>query len=89
MSRNRYPHDTSEWAEVTVTVNDVVVTTGVEYAIQATGSTAAKTWTAAVIRDGKTGLNLSGLTAGFYDISARVTSAPDLIVIDCGTIEMT
>lgn len=89
MSRNRYPSDTSEWASVPVTVNDVVVTTGVEYAIQATGSTAAKTWVAAVIRDAKTGVNISGLTPGFYDISARVTDAPDLIVIDCGTIEMT
>lgn len=33
MSRNRYPSDTNEWAAVPVTVNDVVVTTGVEYAI--------------------------------------------------------
>ena len=89
MSRNRYPSDTSEWAAVVVTVNDVVVTTSVEFAIQPTGSTADKTWVTAVIRDGKTGLDIADLTPGFWDISARVTDAPDVIVIDCGTIEMT
>ena len=89
MSRNRYPSDTSEWAAVVVTVNDVVVTTSVEFAIQPTGSTADKTWVAAVIRDTKTGVNITGLTVGFYEVSARVTDAPDLVVIDCGTFEMT
>jgi hypothetical protein len=89
VSRNRYPHETSEWAAVTVTVNDVVVTASVEFAILPVGSTAAKTWTAAVIRDTKTGVNITGLTVGFYEVSARVTDAPDLVVIDCGTFEMT
>lgn len=87
MSRNQYPHDTNEWAAVPVTANDVIVTTGVEYAVLPVGSDAAKTWTPAVIREGKTGIQITGLAVGFYEISARVTSAPDLVVVDCGTFE--
>ncbi len=87
MSRNRYPSDTNEWAAISVTVNDVVITTGVEFAILPVGSSAAKTWTPAVIRDGKTGVQITGFAVGFYEISARVTSAPDLVVIDCDTFE--
>jgi len=73
---------------VVVTIGATVVTTGVEFAILPSAPR-AKTWVAAVIRDGKTGLIIDDLVVGFYEISARVTSGTDTIVVDCGTIEVT
>lgn len=91
MSRNRYPRDTGpEWASFPVTslTTGAPITAGVEYALLPVGSTAAKTWTAAVIRDGKTGAIINGLAVGFYEVSARITAPPDTVVVDCGTFEV-
>jgi len=85
---NSYPRETVEFAFPTVTVDDVVVTTGVTFALFANG-TRPTTWDAPTIEDGRIGVMLTGLTPGLYRIFAKVASSPETPVIDCGYVSIT
>ena len=85
---NSYPRETVEFAFPRVTVDDVVVTTGVTFALFANG-TRPTTWDAPTIVDGRTGVMLTGLTPGLYRIFAKVASSPETPVIDCGYVSIT
>lgn len=88
MTRNRYPRETVEFTPLTITVDGQPVTDNVEVCIAANGQRPS-TWTAAAVLDGKIGVMISALEAGWYTIFARVTSSPETPVIECGTIEIT
>jgi hypothetical protein len=82
------PHETVEYIPVPVTLNGVVTTTGVEFAVVADGIRPT-TWTAAVVLSSATYVLLTGLTAGQWRVWARVTAAPEIAVIECGYITVT
>jgi hypothetical protein len=60
----------------------------VQYAIYRDGETPGP-YTPAVIRSGKTGILIQGLTPGVYRVRAKVTGeTADQPVIDCGTFTL-
>lgn len=85
---NTYPRETVEFQPVTVTVDAVAVTTGVTFALVADG-TRPVTFNTATALGGKIGVMLTGLAPGSWRIYAKVTSAPETPVIDCGVIFIT
>ena len=88
MSRNLYPRETVEFQPVTVLVDDVAVTTGVEFCVAASGSRPV-TWIAPVTLSSRIGVMVEDLTPGDWTVWARVTSSPELPVIDCGFFTVT
>jgi hypothetical protein len=88
MTAMTLPRETVEYIPIAVTVNGVVTTTGVEFAVVADGSRPS-TWSAAVVVEGATHVLVSGLTPGQWRIWARVTAAPETPVIECGYITVT
>jgi hypothetical protein len=79
------------WRQTNPTDPDTkeLFTTGVEYAIYRDGTTPG-TYTAAVMRDGYTGIKINGLAPGTYRVRAHITGAPggDVPSIDCGTFTL-
>ncbi len=83
-----YPRETVEFQPVTVTVDSVAVTTGVQFALVTDGARPSA-WVDPTPLSGKIGVMLTGLTPGNYRIWAKVTSAPETPVIDCGYVQIT
>lgn len=79
-----YPRETVEFIPVAVTVNGVAVTTNVEFSLVPDGSRPT-TWTTAATLSGAIGVLISSLTPGLWSVYARVSSAPETPVINCGT----
>lgn len=82
------PRETVEYIPVEVTVNGVVTTTGVDFAVVADGARPSA-WSAAVVLNSATYVLITGLSAGQYRIWARVSAAPETPVIECGYITVT
>jgi len=82
------PRETVEYVPVDVTVNGVVTTTGIEFAVVLDGARPSA-WTAAVVLSSRTYVLLTGLTPGQWRIWARVSAAPETPVIECGYITVT
>lgn len=80
-----YPRETVEFIPVTVTVDGVQVTQGVEFAV-VLGQARPTTWAAPTTLDGQIGVLISGLTPGSWVIYARVSASPETPVIKCGLI---
>jgi hypothetical protein len=91
------PADTNEWRWIPVYQqtnpedpdSKELFTGAIEYAVYRDGGTPG-TYTPAVIRDGHTGIKITGLTPGVYRVRAHVTGAPrgDVPSIDCGTFTL-
>jgi len=88
MSTNVYPRETTEFCAVTITVNGAPVTTGVTICLTP-HNTRPVTWVAPTTLNGAIGVMLTGLTPGYYDIWAKISSSPETPVIDCGYIQIT
>lgn len=86
-----YPRETTEFVSYTIRVDGVAVTQGVEFSVVPRTGTKPRpdTWTAATTLDGKTGFLIQPGVAGTHQIWARVTSTPEIPVIDCGTLTRT
>ena len=82
------PRETVEYIPIEVTLNGVVTTTGVSYAIVADGSRPTS-WTSATVLNGATYGLITGLSAGTYIIWARVNAAPETPVIECRPLVVT
>lgn len=92
------PADTNEWRWIPVyqqtdpadPESKTLFTGTVEFAVYRDGGTPAA-YAPAVIRDGKTGIKITNLTAGTWRVRAHVTGAPggDVPSIDCGTFTLT
>ncbi len=85
---NTYPRESVEFVAVDVNVDGVAVTTGVEFALT-TGQDRPTTWAAPTTLDGKIGVMTGGLATGYWHVWARISSAPETPVIDCGTFQVT
>lgn len=80
---NAYPRETVEFQPVSVTRDGAAVTAGLAFAVVPDG-TRPVTFTPAVVAEGKTGVMVSGLTAGTYRIFAQISAGAETPVIDCG-----
>ena len=85
---NVFPRETVEFQGVPVTKDGVVVTTNIEYAIVAPGARPSG-WASATTLAGATGFLVQNYTAaGTWQVWARITSSPEIAVIDCGTFSI-
>lgn len=85
---NAYPRESVEFQPVKVTRDGLVVTTGLEFAVVPDGERPVSFTPAATVA-GNTGVMVSGLARGTYRIFARVTTAQEIPVIDCGYFYVT
>lgn len=85
---NTYPRETVEFQPVAVAVNGVPVTSGVEFTTAAAG-TRPTGWAAPVTLDAQIGVMVEGLAPGTWHVWARITSDPEVPVIDCGAFDVT
>jgi len=86
---NYYPRETTEFVPVTVTVDGVSVTSGVQFSIT-NGQTRPTVWMESVTLDDQIGFMLTApLTVGAYRVWAKVTDSPEIPVIECGSYRVT
>lgn len=83
-----FPRETIEFLPVTITVDGAAVTTGIEFSVNPL-STRPTTWSAPYILGLQSGILISGYTAGVYVVWAKVTAAPEAVVVDCGQFTIT
>ena len=80
--------DSPVFVAAPVTLDDVVTTTGIEYAVtDVSAGTRPTDWTAAYVLDGKTGVLVDAtlLVPGKqYQVWARVSSPPESVVLKAG-----
>lgn len=82
---NVYPRETVEFQGVPITIDGTVVITNIEYAVTTPGARPA-TWVSATTLAGATGFMVQNYTTpATYQVWARITSSPEIAVIDCGT----
>jgi hypothetical protein len=91
------PADTNEWRWIPVyrqtnpedESSSELFTGAIEYAVYREGNQPG-TYAPAVLRDGYSGIKISGLAPGTYRVRAHVTGAPggDVPSIDCGTFTL-
>lgn len=84
---NVFPRETVEFQGVPITIDGAVVTTNIEYCVVAPG-VRPSTWVSATTLAGATGFMVSGKSVGTYQVWARITSSPEIAVIDCGTFSV-
>ncbi len=80
---NKFPRETVEFQPVVIRVDGVIVTTGVQFDVTPYGDRPS-TWANPTQIDDEIGVMVTGYTAGQYTVWAKVTSAPETPVIDCG-----
>jgi hypothetical protein len=88
---NLYPRETVEFQPVEVTVDGVAVTDDVELAILAGATRPAELdWEAPTVLGAAIGVMVNGpvLGPGTYTVWARVTSYPEVPVINCRTFRV-
>ena len=85
---NSYPRETIEFQAVTVTVNNVPVTTGVTFCDVPSGARPV-TFAPAVTLSGQIGVMVQGYGPGTRDIYAKVTANPETPVILAGSYTIT
>lgn len=84
---NVFPRETVEFQGVPITIDGVITTTNIEYCVVTPG-TRPVTWVSATTLAGATGFMVSGKSVGTYQVWGRVTSSPEIAVIDCGTFSV-
>lgn len=82
-----YPSGTSEWVPLNISRLGLALTsaTGVATSVVLDGLPAG-TWTPATLVDGLPCFRLSGFSPGLYRVRAQVTTADEVVVLDCGTV---
>jgi hypothetical protein len=80
---NEYLKESLEFQAVPVTLNGVVVTTGIQYSVVTYGSDPS-TFTNASTLSGQTGFYVGSYAPGNWHVYAKITSSPEVPVIDCG-----
>jgi hypothetical protein len=89
MTVSSYPRETVEFLFVTVKLAGVEVQDNVTLCVALSGSTRPAEWVEPSTLDGKIGILITGLIPGYYVVWAKVTSNPEIPVIDCGTFHVT
>jgi len=85
---NSYPRESVEFLPITIAIDGVPVTTGVEVLIGINGSRPSE-WVTPTTLNGKIGVMIDGLAPGLYNIWAKISSSPETPVIDCGIVSIT
>lgn len=82
-----YPSGTSEWVPLDVEKLGLKLTsaTGIATSVVPDGQPAG-TWTPATTVDNAPCFRLSGFVPGRYRVRAQVTTADEVVVLDCGTV---
>lgn len=82
-----YPAGTSEWVPLDIEKLGLRITspTGISTSLVPDGQPAGA-WTPTTAVDNLPCFRLSGLTAGRYRVRAQVTTADEVVVLDCGTV---
>lgn len=80
---NTFQRETDEFQPVTVMVDDIAVKDGVEFSVVPNGERPAVFSPPMVIGD-EIGVRVFALGPGGYRVFARVSSAPETPVVDCG-----
>lgn len=81
---NQYQRETDEFQPVTVTVDGAAVTENVEFSVVPAG-TRPVTFIPPMVVGAAIGVRVFALEPGNYRVFARVTSSPEVPVVDCGT----
>ena len=80
-----FERESVEFLPVTITVDGVVATSNVTFCLTPEGVRPVTFATPASVA-GKTGIMVSGLAPGVYRVWAKVTSTPEIPVLNCGYI---
>jgi hypothetical protein len=87
---NLYERETLEFQPVSVTLDDVEITTNVEFAVLLGNARPVELdWATPTTLDDRIGVMVDSLTPGTYAVWARITSTPEVPVIDCGRFRVT
>jgi len=84
---SNYPRETVEFLFVTVKVGGVEVLTDVTLCVVASGTRPTE-FVAPATLNGKIGVLITGLAPAYYAVWAKVTSDPEIPVIDCGSFRV-
>ena len=87
MSSTGYLAETVEFQPITIKVDGVEVLTGVTISVTAAG-VRPTVFVAPTTLAGKLGFMVAGMTAGIYDVHAKVASAPETPVVYVGNIRV-
>jgi hypothetical protein len=79
-----FQRETQEFLPVAVTVNGTAVTSNVEFDIVASGDRPL-TFGSAVTLGTAIGVMVENLSAGGYEVFAKVSSSPEIPVLSCGS----
>jgi hypothetical protein len=83
---NIYPRESVEFQPILITLDGVTITSNIQTQITAPSARPSSSgWTNAVTLGSEIGLLISGLSVGTYEVWAKVTSSPEVPVIDCGS----
>jgi len=86
---NIYPRESVEFQPILITLDGVTVTTAVETQITTPAARPSSTgWITAATLSGEIGTMVSGLATGSWTVLARITSSPEIPVINCGTFSV-
>lgn len=82
-----YPTGTSEWVPLDIEKLGLRITsaTGIATSVVPDGQPAG-TWSATTLVDNLPCFRLSNLSPGLYRVRAQVTTADEVVVLDCGTV---
>lgn len=67
-----FQRETDDWAEIPVTQNSVDYTGSWSYQITAYGNRPTGAWLSAVTNSGKKGIDIQGMSAGYYWLWIRI-----------------
>lgn len=85
----KYPTETKEFQPISVKVDGVEVTSGVQVCVTPPG-TRPLTWTNPVLTDdGRLAVLIDQLSAGSYAVWAKATTADEAAVVYCGMFKIT
>lgn len=82
-----YPAGTSEWVPLDIEKLGLKITsaTGIATSVVPDGQPTG-TWSPTTTVDNAPCFRLSGFTAGRYRVRAQITTADEVVVLDCGTV---
>lgn len=85
----KYPQETKEFQPISVQVDGVEVTSGVEVCVTTPG-TRPLVWSNPVLTDdGRLAVMVDGQGPGNWCVWARVTTVDEIAVVFCGTFKIT
>lgn len=67
-----FERETDDWAQIPVTQDDASWTGGWSYQIVSYGARPSGTWLPAVTNASQKGVDIAGLTTGYYDLYIRI-----------------